>query len=500
MGKWLLGLLALLALALGVGAYVFLQRVEIVDYPKPIRVETEAEIPDSESVIVTSIGIPLDVIRRGLEKDVPRTLWSIDERRDNCVPRQNIRVLGRQIARTPKVKCRITGDARRGAIQLRGAGNRLVARFPVTATVRARDIGGVIKQETATATAMMEVATRFTVTGNWRPKADVDLNYRWVREPGIDILGQRVTFTKPANRELRKILRGVEASLQRQVAREPIRPKVAKLWSSGFTRVSLSRENPPVWLTIEPKSTGIGEFRVTGRELRADVLLSAQTRVFVGEEPAPPVASPLGRNRAISGGTGFVATVPVLADYAELEPVLLRALTKFAEKGLEREDLGRIELEFESVEVYATTGGRIAVGVVLTAQPVGNLTGRWKKTKGEVWLTGMPVTKSDSQIVRIDDLKIFGDMDQTTGDILIRIIDTDDIRSEIEAALVENFQKDYDRILAKVRDGLANVPAGEASLSFTLSSVTHGEIAATGSGLYMPVEAKGAVDIDIRLD
>lgn len=501
MRKWLLGLLALIVVAVAIAGYVFVQRVEISDYPRPIRVETEPDIPASESVIVTSIGIPLAVIRRGLEDDVPRQLWAIDEQRDNCVPRKQIKVLGQQLGRTPKIKCRITGSAMRGQIQLRGQGNRLVARFPVTATVRARDIGGVIKQETATATAMMEVQTRFSVGPDWKPRAKVDLDYRWVREPGIDILGERITFTKPADKELQKVLSGVERSLQRQIATQDVRSDVADLWRRGFTSISLSKENPPVWLSLVPKRVGIDDFRVVGRDLRADVLLAARTMVIVGERPSNPAVTPLGPNERVRAGSGFAAFVPVLADYAQLEPVVLRELQKLAAKGIERPDLGRIELTVEGVEIYATQGGRIAVGIAASVEPIGNLTGRsLGKAKGEVWLTGRPLTEPGSELVRIDDLAVYGDMDRLAGDLLIRVLDSGEIRAAIEAALVEDFQADYARIAEQVRAGLSKVAADDLTLQFDVGSIEHGEIQVTGQGLYMPVEARGSVrtSLDLR--
>ncbi|MDC0886585.1 DUF4403 family protein [Altererythrobacter sp.] len=499
--KWVLGILALIAAGIVIAGYVFVQRVEISDYPLPIRIDTEPEIPSSESVIVTSVRVPLAMIRRGLEDDVPRQLWSIDERRDNCVPRKEIKVFGQQLGRTPKVKCRITGSARRGAIQLRGRGDRLIARFPITATVVARDIGGVIKQETATATAMMEVQTRFSVAQNWQPRADVDLDYRWVREPGIDILGERITFTKPADRELTKVLAGVEKSLQRQIESQRIRSDVERLWSRGFSVASLSKENPPVWLTVAPTRIGIGGFQVAGKQLQADILLAAQTRVMVGEKPSKPAARPLGRNERIRAREGFAATVPVLADYAQLEPVVLRELRKLAARKIERKELGRIELTVESVEIYATESGRIAVGINATAEPVGNITGRvWGRSKGTVWLTGKPVTETGSTVVRIDDLAVYGDMDRVSGDVLIRVLDSADVRTAIQAALVEDFQADYGRIIEKVRAGLADVSADDGNFSFSVDAIEHGQVQVTGQGLYMPVEARGSVRtrLDLR--
>lgn len=503
MRKWgLVGVavVVLLGAAAATAWYLLETRVRIESYDRPERIDSAPETGDGETVLVTSVGVPLETLRRALESDVPRRLWAIDRQMDTCVPQKNIKVLGQKLGKTPKVKCRVTGRVDRGRITLVGRGNRLVARIPVNATVTARDIGGVIKQETATGSAVMELSVRLSVGPNWRAQSDLDLDYRWTNEPGIDILGQRVTFTKPADRELQRVLREVEKTLGREIGKIAIRPRVEQLWSEGFTTLSLSQENPPVWLTIAPQRAGVGTFRVQGRELVTDVLVAAKTHVYVGERPTDPERKPLPRNSGIERSDGFSATVPVLADYAQLEPVILRELGKLAEKGIEQEDLGRIDIAFDAVEVFATTGGRIAVGVQAEAEPVGNLTGRtWGKSKGEVWLTGKPVTVAGSELVRIEDLQVFGDMDLVTGDALVRIMQMEEIRSAIEAALVEDFQSDYARIVEQVREGLANVDAGDLQLAFALDSIEHGKIGIYGTGLYMPVEAKGSVKADVRV-
>ncbi len=485
-------LAALLAIAVAAGAYHFYMRVQITDYPKPVRIDSQPDHRAAQSVVVASIGVPLASLKRGLERDVPRRLWSIDRKLDECVPRKDVRVLGRDITQTPRIGCRIVGHARRGAITLRGRGDTLVARFPVTATVRAEDVGGIIKRETATGSAIVEVSARFSIGSDWRPKSDVGLTYRWAREPGIDFLGQRISFTDRADKELRGIIDGIERSLQRQLSRIHIRSDVTQLWEQGFTVLSLNRENPPVWLRMTPQNAGIGRFRVSGGRLSADVMLAAQTEIIVGEQPARPPATPLGGNVPVARESGFSAVLPVLADYAQIEPVILRKLHKLAQKGIEKEGLGRLEVEFEDVTMFATQGGKIAVGVTATVEPVGNRTGRiWGASNGLIWLVGKPVTEAGSEIVGIEDLRIYGDMDKATGDLLIRVMAGEDVRRAIQNALVEDFRKDYDDIVKQARAGIETVTVGEITLNFDIASIEHGEIQVTGKGLFMPIEAKG---------
>jgi hypothetical protein len=73
---------------------------------------------------------------------------------------------------------------------------------PLRAFVQARDVGGIIKHETATGSAMAQARIRLDLASDWSPRGTIKLRYNWTREPGIDFLGQRIRFTKQADKEL----------------------------------------------------------------------------------------------------------------------------------------------------------------------------------------------------------------------------------------------------------------------------------------------------------
>ena len=492
MRRLIIGGAVLLAAALGVAAYFLFIKVAITDYPVPVREGAAPPEVHEESVLVTSVGIPLRTIQRGLEQDIPRQLWSIDRKLDECVPRKQISILGQDITKTPKIGCTLRGSVKRGPIIVTGRGDRMVARFPVDAIVRAEDVGGIIKRETATGRAFIEVSARFLVSKNWQAGSDVEMSYRWTKEPGIDFLGQRIRFTGEADKELQPIIEQIERNLERQIEALDIKSQVASLWKQGFMVESLNRENPPVWLRLEPQQVGVGAFRVQGGRMSTRVMLQADTQILVGDKPDTPVPTPLGRNAAIKPGSGFRANIPVFADYAELEPVILRALQNLAKDGIKRDGLGSIEAKFRKVTLYPTSGGRIAVGIEAEVQPIGEMTGKlWKRGKGEIWLTAKPITREGSEVLSFDRLEVYGNMDSLSGDLLLRVMSTDEVTSAIERALVEDFQSDYDDVLAKARKGLESVAIGKSRLSLTVNTVKHGQVIPTSKGLFLPLAASG---------
>ena len=161
----------------------------------PPRATDAVPVPRESSVIAVPIDADPAAITRAIEQAVPRTLWTIDRHLDRCVPPQRLKVFGKRLKVTPTIGCTIVGVVTRGPIRLHGAGHDIVADVPIHARISARDVGGVLKGETATGSAMAHARIRLTINPDWTPHGTVALHYDWTAPPGIDFLGQRITFT-----------------------------------------------------------------------------------------------------------------------------------------------------------------------------------------------------------------------------------------------------------------------------------------------------------------
>src|SRR5690606_4796853 len=124
-----------------------------------------------------------------------------------------------------------------------------------------------------------------------------------------------------------------------------------------------NRERPPVWMRVTPQRLGFGDYRVRGGMLEMMIAAEAVTETFVGDRPDAPGPTPLPPPVQGIAERGLRFHIPVLADYAQLEPVVERALGKLAKKGITLPALGPVDAEFGKVTIYATEGGRIAVGI-----------------------------------------------------------------------------------------------------------------------------------------
>ena len=463
--------------------------------PAPPRISSDvAPFPDQSSTIVVPVSADLRMLERGLDANTPRTLWTIDERREKCVTGKRVNLGIGKVKILPDLGCRIVGRVTRGAIRVSGAGERLEIVMPVSARVAVRDVGG-IAGETATGSALVRATGRLDVVGDWQPRATLDIAYDWREPPGIDIVGQRITFATRADEKLKGVVAKLERDLPREVARLNLRRELETVWSRAFTSIELSKRNPPAWMRITPRQLGFGGYRVEGRTLRLTLAAEALTQTFVGQRPADPTPTPLPPPTRTGGQPGLRFFIPVLADYAQLEPVVQRTLRKLAARGITLTGIGPVDVDFGTVTVYATQGGRLAIGVKAKVAPHDR---SFAATSGEAWLTAQPYNEEGSQLVRARDVQLATRTDSRAVDLLVSLLDNVQVHEAVALALQHDFAPDYRKVLGKAQHAIGARQQGDFFLSTDVTRVTTGRLQVTGAGLFLPVRAEGSAQISYR--
>ena len=446
--------------------------------PAPRRVVTPLVIPSQASAIAVPISARLGDLETIANRAVPVTLARIDKQEPACL---KIKLIG-------KVSCHIIGTVTRGPITLGGSGDELRLVMPVSAIVRAERLAHVIR-ETATATAVATATIKLDSIGDWQPHASVSIDYRWIKKPGVDLLGQRLTFANKADPALARLIARLETELPAQINKLHPHERLAGAWAKGFTALSLNRKNPPVWLRLTPQQLRFRRYAIHDGELTLELGATALTETFVGARPADPVATPLPppSPRQIAPDTGFRFWMPVVADYSELEPVLAKALKKLEKKPFLLPGIGPVKPDFGKVKLYPTTGGRLAIGIKLSvATP-----GKWIDAHGTIWATGKPFNYPGSQRVEIHDLQIAGAGDGTGFNLLLAVAQAPAVQAEISKAISQNFARDYHELLGKAGSAIAEKRLGDFILAATIDRVENGMVYPAGQGLYMPVAARG---------
>ncbi|MBA3941313.1 MAG: hypothetical protein C0520_08905 [Sphingopyxis sp.] len=461
----------------------------------PPHATDKAPSPSQQSLIAVPITANIAPLGSALERAVPRTLWTIDRREKACVPPQRVKVFGKRVKVTPAIPCTIVGRVTRGALRVRGEGTEIVVDVPLHATVAARDVGGVLKGETATGSALAHARIRLDLTRDWRMQGKADIRYGWTKAPGIDFLGKRITFTDEADAKLKPVIADVEREVNREIGKINLRNQAADIWRQSFTSLELNRENPPVWMRVTPQRILYGGYRLNGQALVLNLGIEGVTETFVSGRPDDPQPTPLPGLVHKVPKPHLDVRVPVIADYAQLQPVVDRALAKRAKRPFVLPKVGPMDVGFGKSTIYGAPGGRIAVGVDVDAR----LQARsGKPTHGRIWMTAVPVNEAGSAKVRFTDVSINGDTDGIGGDLLVLLGSSPEFAPLIADALTQNFTRDLDELQGKIRRAVDQRREGAFVIRTRVDGFETGEIKAYGNGLYLPVRMTGGAQVDYR--
>jgi hypothetical protein len=461
----------------------------------PPRATDPIIVPKENSQMAVDLKVDLAELEAALNRDIPRQLWRIDRPGSECVPSKRVDLELFKV-KTPKIKCRIIGKVTRGRVRLSGRGEALVVTMPITGTLAARDIAGILKGETATGAAEVSLSLTLDLTPDWKLKGKSKVDYRWTRAPGIDFLGRRINLTDETDRELAPLKRDAERIIVRELSRVPLKTLAQEGWREAHQVFELNRHNPAVWGRLTPQQFRFGGYEVKDRQLSLRLGLEALFETFVGRRPdkITPASLPALARRDKSQ-TDSIMHVPVVAEYAVLEPVIAKALAKRAARPFVIEDYGSVTASFDKITVYGTTGGRIAVGAAFKASSDLPLI---KAASGTIWLTARPVNAPGSRVVSFVDVKVSGETDMIGQDFLFALANAPEFQSAITTALQQNFENDFAKLRGKIDRAIANRKGRLTDYSATIEAVETGVIRAHGEGLYLPVDITARLSAKLR--
>ena len=459
----------------------------------PRATDTIKSEPQS-SIIAVPIAVDLSALSAALEREIPRQLWTIDRPGQVCVPSKKVKVLFVKL-KTPTLHCRLVGQVVRGPMAIVGSGRDIVVTMPISAVIHARDVGGLIKQETATAQAQVRAIVHLDLAANWSLRGKVDIAYDWTKEPAVDFMGKHIELTSKADAKLQGVVAKLERTLPAEIAKLNFRSQIEHAWNSAFTSLLLNRDNPPVWLRVTPQELQYGGYSVQGRKLVLRLGMKALTETFVGDRPADPARIALPSVRPLAADSGELQFyVPVIADYAELEPVIAKALFKRSARPFAVPGIGDVFVKFGKVTAYGTSKGRIAVGLEFAALDTDR---RTTKSHGTIWLTGLPINPPNTRQISFTDVTVDGATDSSDTNLLLKLANTPAFADTIAEALAQNFTKDYDQLLGKIERAIDEQREGNLVIRADIQNVRTGSLKAAGNGLYLPVWGTGRASIQL---
>ena len=200
----------------------------------PPRSHDAVKSEPQSSIIAVPIAADLAALSAALEREITRQLWTIDQPGQVCVPSRKVKVVFVKL-KTPTLHCRLVGEVVRGPMAISDSGRDIVVTMPISAVIHARDVGGLVKQETATARAQVRAIVHLALAADWTLRATVDIAYDWTQEPAIDFMGKHIVLTSKADAKLQGVVAKLEQTLPREIAKLQFRQQIEQSWNSAFT-------------------------------------------------------------------------------------------------------------------------------------------------------------------------------------------------------------------------------------------------------------------------
>jgi hypothetical protein len=404
--------------------------------PAPARLVAPVTLEERASTIRLPVGIPLSLLEKAINAEVPTLLQRIDEPQQTCIKTKSRLI--------PDISCRLVGSVTRGPIKVSGAGGGLMLTMPVRATVAAENIGKIIKRETANGSIVIRARVDLGLTPQWKPRAHIRADYSWTNRIGIDFLGRRITFASKVDPKLKAVLAQLERSLPGHITKLQVREKVASVWAKGFTTVQI-KSDPQIWVRFTPEKVGFSGYRVVGDQLVVGFAARARTETLFGDRPEPAPVTPLPDLMRDLPRGGIDVYVPVLIRYSVLETVARKIVFSREYKGLKLKGGVTVDAEFANIAIYGTPDNGIAVGLDVALKTLGGSI----STKGRVWFVARPTIDIDRKIVGISDLTVVGQMDSRAFDLLVEAVNRSSIRDRMVREIRYDFSRDYAAGLAK---------------------------------------------------
>jgi hypothetical protein len=322
---------------------------------------------------------------------------------------------------------------------------------------------------------------------NWQPAAKVDVDYAWGTKIGVDVLGQRIEFSSRIDPEIRKVAATIERRLPQLIRSLNARGKARKIWAEGFTSAR-AKSNPEIWVRFTPKEIGYAGYSIRGRRLVVNLAARAQTETLFGPRPEDPEVTPLPNLMATLPPQGINVRVPFHVPYSVFRKPVEQALNLGKFQKVQLEDGSEAEARFNDVEIFATDGGRIAIGIGVTIKEPISWIG---DVEGKLWIVAKPRLDLTNKIIGISNPSIISRTNSRLFNAIVGAVNKNEIDRETIEKIRYDFSRDYDGGLPKADDWLKAEPLEGFVFRGSLISADVERLYVMPEGLVIQARAQG---------
>lgn len=458
---------------------------------------------------LSSLSMPIAVSLAKLERlaneRLPSRLATIRENDRVCVEskwlKTRIPFTGEWLKTkvTPAIKCDIVGYVdRRGNLSVSGNEHSITISIPLHASISARDIGGVIASETATADVTIFVTGTPGLDSDWNPVLELETDFRWDNRPTLELFGfVDVTIGSKVEPRLRERLERLEDEVGEMLPALGVRERVAKAWREIQDPVRLS-ESPEAYLLFRPARVGFSGIQIAENRLRTYVGVEGNTNVVIGPKPSvePVQLQPV---ELIDGADpGFSLNVPVFIHEEELQNTvddrLGDGITVDVPSGAFRASEFTISLSgdqgiraFAEVELESTKSWLNVIDVF-----------DWMSFSGTAEITLEVELDGEDNLVRAKSFRLDSDTNSDLADALVDVLDLPIVRRSLVHLLQYDYAELASAAMVAANDALNRSSSEGVDISGAMDRVGAAKLEVRDELLLLQVFGSGAVVVDVK--
>lgn len=313
-----------------------------------------------------------------------------------------------------------------------------------------------------------------------------EVSFHWTKEGSIQLIG-RTSFRilgigfsigpwnldvgRHLNGPIRNALSSALANAGSSIPCDPIRQELAKAWRHYAFPIDIENM-PPLFVNVEPTALGTSGLLAEDSGVRLAVRMAAKA-VVAAERGSEEAIGDLPLHETVSADRGELSlAVPLKVPYGLLKS---EAMKELSGKTLTS---GDARFGIHDLEIYPS-GERIALGVGFSA----DLPWRVFDAKGMLWLTARPVVEGDGKIVRLEDIEVSRQVDNTLWNVLTVAL-SGVIHDQLEEAARYDLSADAARAVGEIAAAVAD-PARTGGVRFTVENadIALGQVVAEEDGI-----------------
>ncbi|MEO5881995.1 MAG: DUF4403 family protein [Caldimonas sp.] len=340
------------------------------------------------------------------------------------------------------------------------------------------DISKWIKADAKNFDAAAKVSIVLTpkMGSDWCPAIDAVPTYHWTSNPRVEIVSKvNVDVSGQVNKALDDKIPEIVRALQGSINCEQFKSQLASVYGRRSFPVEVT-PGRKVHINVEPLDFAFSGLNVDTQAIRLAAMLTA--KVEVSGTPITPSALPLPPLKTIGVAVPprISVAVPLRAPFALLQAEAQKLIGGKSFEG--STPAGKVKVTVNKAEVYATSGGRIAVGIDFDAK----LPGKLLDAKGTVYVVGTPSAEGRT-MVRLKDPTFTRTLDNDVWNAVSVLFDSK-IRSELDKSLRYSLATDVEKAKKALADKLTDPSAiPNARAKITDVDIGLGRVAVDGTDL-----------------